>query len=108
MGRQFERMVELVKQYLFKATGRANLTKQELEEILLDMEIVLNSRPLIYIKDNIQMPLLTPNTLLYGQPIMIPEERLDEDTPEIKRSQISTRVKREHGSICDPFEKDTI
>ena len=97
MGGQFERMVGLVKQYLFKATGRANLTKQELEEILLDMEIVLNSRPLIYIKDNIQMPLLTPNTLLYGQPIMIPEERLDEDTPEIKRSQISTRVKREHG-----------
>ena len=76
MGGQFERMVGLVKQYLFKATGRANLTKEELEEILLDMEIVLNSRPLIYIEGNIQMPVLTPNTLLYGQPIMIPEEQM--------------------------------
>ena len=33
------------------------------------------------------MPVLTPNTLLYGQPIMIPEKRLDEDTLEIKRRQ---------------------
>ena len=55
-GGQLERMVGLVKQSLFKATGRANLTKQELEEILLDIEIVLNNRPLIYIKEDIQMP----------------------------------------------------
>ena len=80
-------MVRLMKQSLFKATGRANLTKQRLEEILLDIEIVLHNRPLIYIEDNIQMPVLTPNTFLYGQPIMIPEERLDEDSPEIKRRQ---------------------
>ena len=33
------------------------------------------------------MPVLTPNTLLYGQHIMIPEERLDENTAEIKRRQ---------------------
>ena len=77
-------MVELVKQSLFKAIGRANLTKQELEEILLDIEIVLNNQPLIYIEYDIQMPGLTPNTLLYGQPIMIPEEELDDDTPEIR------------------------
>ena len=43
-GRQFEKVVKLVKQSLFKATGRANLTKQELEEILPDIEIVLNNR----------------------------------------------------------------
>ena len=42
-GGQFERMVGLVKQSLFKTTGRANLTKQELEEILPDTEIVLNN-----------------------------------------------------------------
>ena len=48
---------------------------------------MLQNRPLIYIEDNIQMPVLTPNTFLYGQPIMIPEERLDEDSPEIKRRQ---------------------
>ena len=75
-------MVGLVKQYLFKSTGRANLTKQKLEEILLDIEIVL-----IYMEEDIQMPVVTPITLLYRQSIIIPQERLDEDTPEIKRRQ---------------------
>ena len=86
-GGQFERMVGLVKQSLFKATGRANLTKQELEEILPDTEIVLNNWSLIYVEEDIQMPVLTSNTLLHGQRIMIAEERLDEDTSEIKRCQ---------------------
>ena len=52
-------MAELVKQYLIKATGRETLTKQELEEILLDIEIVRHNRPLIYIGEDIQMPVLT-------------------------------------------------
>ena len=72
-------MVELVKQSLFKATGRTNLTKQELEEILKGIEIVMNNGLLVYIEGVIQIPVLTPNALLYGQPIMIPEEQLDED-----------------------------
>ena len=79
-------MVGLVKQSLFKATGRTNLTKQE-QESLLDIEIVLNNRTLIFIEEDIQMPVLTPNALLYGQPIMIAEERLDKDTPGIKKRQ---------------------
>ena len=49
-GRRFKRMVGLVKQCLLKATGRANLTKKELEDILLDIEIVLNNQPVIYIE----------------------------------------------------------
>ena len=83
----FERIVGWMKQSLFKTTRKANPTKQELEEILLDIEIVLNNLALIYIEENIQMPMLTPNTLLYGQPIMIQEERLGADAPEIKRHQ---------------------
>ena len=84
---RFGKMVALVKQSPFKATGRPNLNKQELEEILLDIEIVLNNQLLIYIEENIQMSVLAPNTLLYGQPIMIQVEQLDEDTPETKRRQ---------------------
>ena len=48
-------MIRLVKQSLYKATGRANLTKQELEEILSDIVIVLNNRPIKYIEEDIQM-----------------------------------------------------
>ena len=80
-------MAGLVKQSLYKTTRRANRTKQELEEILLDIEIMLNNRPSIYIEDDIQIPVLTSNTFLYGQPIMTSEEQLDENTPELKRRQ---------------------
>ena len=33
------------------------------------------------------MPVLTPNTLLYGQPLLVPEQDLDENVPEMKRRQ---------------------
>ena len=80
-------MVELVKQYLYKTTRRANLSKKEFEEIVMDIEVTLNNRPLMYVEEDIQMPVLTPNTLLYGQPLLVPEEDLDEDFPETKRRQ---------------------
>ena len=80
-------MVELVKQYLYKTTRRANLSKKEFEEIVMDIEATLNNRPLMYVEEDIQMPVLTPNTLLYGQPLLVPEEDLDEDFPEMKRRQ---------------------
>ena len=46
-----------------------------------------DNRQPISTKDYIQMAVLTPNTLLYGQSIMIPEKQLDKDTAEIKRCQ---------------------
>ena len=86
-GGQFERMVGLVKQCLYKATGRANLSQKEFEEIALDIEATLNNQPLMYVEEDIKMPVLTPNTLLYGQPLLVPEQNLDEDVPEMKRRQ---------------------
>ena len=96
-------MVGLVKQSLLKATDRANLTKQVLEEILLDIEIVLNNRPLIYIEDSIHMIVLTPNGLLYGQPIVVPEEQLDENTPEMKKRQCYINIYKE--AACKSWKK---
>ena len=65
-----------VKQCLYKITGRANLNQKEFEEIVLDIEVALNNRPLMYVEEDIQMPMLTPNTLLYGHPLLLPEEDL--------------------------------
>ena len=45
---------------------------------------------MIYVEEDIQMPVLTPNTLLFGQPLLVPEEDLDEDVPEMKRRQGET------------------
>ena len=41
----------------------------------------------MYLEEDIQMSVLTTNTLLYRQPLLVPEEDLDEDVPEIKRRQ---------------------
>ena len=48
----------------------------QLEEDLLDVEIVLNSRPLIYIEEDLQMSILTPNSPIYKSG-MIPEDDPD-------------------------------
>ena len=77
----------LVKQCLYNATRRAKLTKQELEEVILDTEINLNNRPLMYIDDDIQFLVLKPNILIHGQPITIPEEQFDDDDKVIKKRQ---------------------
>ena len=85
VGGQFERMVGLVKQCLYKATGKATLTKKELEEVILDTEINLKNQPLMYIDDDIQFPVLTPNILIQGQSITIPEEQFDDHDKVIKK-----------------------
>ena len=35
--------------------------------------MALNNKPLSYVDDDIQLPILTPNSFLYGQPNMLPE-----------------------------------
>ena len=83
-GGQFERMVGLVKQCLYKATGTAKFTKQELK-VILDTEINLNNRRLMYIDDDIQFPVLTSNILIHKQPITMSEEQFGDDDKVIKR-----------------------
>ena len=78
-GGHFEKMVGLVKQSLYKATRYANLNLNELEEILLDIEINLNNRPLTYLEDDVAFPVLTSNSLIFGQPAILPEEDYTED-----------------------------
>ena len=46
---------------------------KELEEVLLDVEVTLNNRPLSYIEDEVQFPVLTPNTLLFENSNILPE-----------------------------------
>ena len=42
-------------------------------KIYSDVEITLNNRPLGYIEDDVELPVLTPNSLLSGQPNILPE-----------------------------------
>lgn len=94
-GGQFERMVGLVKQALYKTVGKANLSWDELEEVLLDIETVLNNRPLSYVEDDIQMPILTPHALMVGRPNTIPEsaDLTDDNTDLRKRAKYLQKCK---------------
>ena len=84
---QFGRMVGLLKQCLYKATGKRKLKKQELEEAILDAEVILNNRSLMCIDDDIQFLVLTPKILIHGQPITIPEEQFDDNDEVITKRQ---------------------
>ena len=78
-GGQFERMVALVKQSMYKVVGKALLSREELEDVLIDVELCLNNRPLSYVEDDIDFPVLTPNTMMFGQRYNLPEEDADNE-----------------------------
>ena len=42
--------------------------------MILDIELALNNRPLSYVEDDVQMPILTPNMMMFGIPNHLPEE----------------------------------
>jgi len=65
--------VGLVKAALYKTIGNGMLSWKELQEVILDVEVTLNNRPLSYVEDDIQLPILTPNSLLYIQHNMLPD-----------------------------------
>ena len=67
-GGQFERIVGLVKGALYKCIGNGLLCWTELQEVLLDIEVALNNRPPSYADEDIQLPILTQSSFLYGQP----------------------------------------
>ena len=50
------------------------LTWNALQDLLLDIEVSLNNRPLSYVEDDIQLPLLTLNTLILNRPNNIPTQ----------------------------------
>jgi hypothetical protein len=66
-GGMFERMVSIVKQALYKVVGSTKLTFKELQDAMLDIQLVLNNRPLSYCEDDIQLPMLTPNMMIFGK-----------------------------------------
>ena len=85
-GGQFERLIGVVKTAMRKTIGNACLTFDELREVLLDVEIALNGRPLSYVEDDAQLPVLTPHSMLFSQPNILPEREVyHEEIPHLKR-----------------------
>ena len=67
-GGMFERMVGLVERILRKILGNALLDKDEMHAVLVEVEGILNSRPLTYIfEDEFNVDILTPSHLMFGR-----------------------------------------
>ena len=66
-GRQFEWMIELMKQMLYKVIRSAHLNIGGMQEVMLDIEIKMNNQQLTYLDNDIEQPILTPNFSLHGQ-----------------------------------------
>ena len=73
-GGEFERLIGVVKQAMYKAIGGANLNWNELSEVILDVEVQINRRPLSYVEDDVQLPVLTPSSFLFQKSNLIPEQ----------------------------------
>ena len=72
-------MIGLTEQMLYKSLVNAHLTISELEGIALNIEININNRPLMYVDNDIELPILTPNSLIYGHSIRVQENGFDDD-----------------------------
>ena len=67
-GGFWERLVRSIKRPLKKVLGRSPLNFEELRTVLVEIESVINSRPITYMyddEDSISYP-LTPSDLIYG------------------------------------------
>ena len=56
-------------QNLYKSIERSQLNYNKLEEILLDVEINLNNYLLTYVEDDIQLMVITPNSVILGKDV---------------------------------------
>ena len=63
------------------------MTYYELEEILLDVEINLNNRPLTYVVDDIQLNVLTTNSMIVGRDVRTINSIADGDSDESTKRQ---------------------
>ena len=72
-GGQFERLIGLFKRSFRRTIGNGTLEFEELEEVVLDVERALNDRPLSYLENDVELPVLTPYSLLHINPSYIPE-----------------------------------
>ena len=86
-----------MKATLRKAVGRANLSFQQLKEVLIDVEVTMNNRPLGYFEDDVERLPLTPNMLIHSANISLPEEdneEMDETDEAVKMSKRARYIQR--------------
>ena len=107
-GGFFERMIQSMKRCLKKTIGKAKLTYDELLTVLIEVEAIINSRPLSYVSSKDLDEPLTPSHMLCGHHILsLPdgtvatENNTDEDF-QVTSQELYTRI-RNLNRILDQF-----
>ena len=101
-GGFFERLIQSMKRCLRKSIGKARLTLDELTTVVVQVEAILNSRPISYVSsEDLEEP-LTPSHLLTGYRLLcLPDGSAAHDTDEefemtshdlVVRAQNLTRI----------------
>ena len=91
-GGIFERMIKSAKQCLNKTVGKNCLTHDELLTLVVEVEAVLNSRPLTYVSsEDIEEP-LTPSHLLVGYIILTLPNPAIPDDPDYSPGRLTHRM----------------
>ena len=98
-GGVFERMVRSTKRCLRKMVGRAKFTRDEMLTAVVEIEAVINSRPLSYVSSADSEEPLTPSHLIVGRRILSLPDHLDhmcdpdDEDFEVNSSQLTKRMK---------------
>ena len=82
-GGFFERIIQSMKRCLKKTVGKARLTLDELNTVVIQVEAILNSRPISYVSsEDLEEP-LTPSHLLTGyRSLCLPDSSAVHDSDE--------------------------
>ena len=71
-GGLLERLISIVKGSLQKVFHKRSVTREELLTTLVEIEAVVNNRPLLYLRDDSRAcEALTPSHLLYGRKLKL-------------------------------------
>jgi len=101
-------MVGLTKQAIKKSLGRAFVTLQQLETIVIEIEAMLNDRPLTYVSTDLSDPEpLNPSNLLFGRRIrQVPHPLNDpvelKDPTYVSDSAMREKVNK-HTAVMEKF-----
>jgi len=103
VGRIWERMVRSVKRCLRKCIGRTSLTFDELATLLIEIEAVINNRPLTYLQDDRDgvISALCPSDLINGRRITSTPNEAHHEV--ISTHQTLTRKMKHHRALINQF-----
>ena len=107
-GGIFERLVRSMKRCLKKNIGGARLTYEELLTVVVEVEMILNCRPLSYVSSKDPEEPITPSHLLCGRRLMSLPDGNASDTPdyntEIQPQDVDRRM-RHLSNVMNHFWK---